>query len=429
MIRQTPVKLYDLLDIQIYILQHYFRFIAIPAARRSRKTLLGKRFLLNQALMNANNYYTYAAPTYGQAKNVFWNDLFKDTRLFAKKVNLSELKIELKNNTTIQVIGLDNAERSEGSPLDGIVITEFGNTKQEIWQEHIRPMLSDRNGWGFLEGTPEGRNHWYNLILKNLNYKIPKPQKFGSYKIVDEFAYFHWFTSAVLPQKEIDQARKDLDERTFRQEYEGSFESYQGLLYYNFKDKLITNKAFYEPTKSILLFCDFNKSPLVWTLAQLLPTQLKLVDEFVMENNAKTIILIDKLIKQLQKHRFKHITIYGDASGTVETTKDFTTDYIIMKNRLEKAGWEVDIQVPTRNPNINNRVNLICSLFDNNAIIINPKCHRAILDYQNVTGDGKGGKDKQNPVLTHSSDGIDYGAWELNKENFFGIENYQLLGE
>ena len=37
-----------------------------------------------------------------------------------------------------------------------------------------------------------------------------------------------------LSEKELNQAKQDLDQRTFRQEFEGTFENYAGAIYYNF---------------------------------------------------------------------------------------------------------------------------------------------------------------------------------------------------
>ena len=38
----------------------------------------------------------------------------------------------------------------------------------------------------------------------------------------------------MVDKRELEQARLDLDVRTFRQEFEGTFENYAGAVYYNF---------------------------------------------------------------------------------------------------------------------------------------------------------------------------------------------------
>ena len=38
----------------------------------------------------------------------------------------------------------------------------------------------------------------------------------------------------MVTKEELDQAKQDVDIRTFRQEFEGTFENYAGAVYYNF---------------------------------------------------------------------------------------------------------------------------------------------------------------------------------------------------
>ena len=45
---------------------------------------------------------------------------------------------------------------------------------------------------------------------------------------------FTTLQGGMVTPKELEQARQDLDQRTFRQEFEGTFENYAGAIYYNF---------------------------------------------------------------------------------------------------------------------------------------------------------------------------------------------------
>ncbi len=51
------------------------RFPIVPAGRRSGKTERAKRFIAKQAMENPNEKYFAAAPTYNQAKKIWWDDL------------------------------------------------------------------------------------------------------------------------------------------------------------------------------------------------------------------------------------------------------------------------------------------------------------------------------------------------------------------
>ena len=58
-----------------------------------------------------------AAPTYAQAKLIFWEELKRDTKYFQSKTpSESELWVKLKNGSEIRVLGLDKPERIEGTP-------------------------------------------------------------------------------------------------------------------------------------------------------------------------------------------------------------------------------------------------------------------------------------------------------------------------
>jgi len=430
---KQPTILYNLTDIQKkYARDFSHRFYVVPPGRRGRKTLIGQTCKIYYPAMKVpETTYFLAAPTRTQAKRIFWNRLKNDMRYFMKSKSDTELIVTLNNGSMIQVDGLDKPERLEGSPWDGGLITETGNTKPAFWKEHIRPCFSDtarivkvndtKNGidsiqLGFclLDGVPEGRNHYYDLALKACNGMIPKTEAGkGQFKENGIWAYYHWFSGDVLPQAEIDEAREDLDERTFQQEYEGEFISFAGALYYNFsRENINDNIAKYDPNEPIYLSCDFNKSPLVWLVAQRRGDVCLVIDEIKISYNAKTQHAAEMFCERYKNRNNNTVYLTGDASGKIETTHDYSTDYMIIDSILKEKRFNVVFEVPSFNPNINNRVNLVCSLLKTLSgkirCFINSKCTALILDLEKNIGDSKGGKDKGDPERTHASDAFDY---------------------
>ena len=77
------------------------------------------------------------------------------------------------------------------------------------------------------------------------------------------------------------------------------------------------------------------------------------------------------------------------------------------------------VQVPKKNPNINNRINIVCSLLTNGRLTISPKCKHLIDDLNQCESDNKGGKNKEDPARTHSSDALDYLIWRTHSREFF----------
>ena len=130
--------------------------------------------MTQHALVNSDHRYFHGAPTRMQAKQIFWKDLKDYTYAFREKPpNETELYVTLLNGTEIHVIGLDKPERIEGQPWNGCHITEIGNVKESAWPENIRPVLSDTNGFAYLDGVPEGRNHYYDLALNACGGVLP----------------------------------------------------------------------------------------------------------------------------------------------------------------------------------------------------------------------------------------------------------------
>jgi len=444
---KKPTVLHSLTDIQKKYLKDFsHRFYVIPPGRRSRKTLLGmaKEYYIGGRGAGLNMFM--AAPTSQQAKRIFWEKIKTDLQYFIVHENNTEMTITLYNDTKIMVSGLDKPERLEGSPWDYGLITETGNTKKDFWAEHIRPCFSDtarvvnvndkKNGIDniqlgacIFDGVPEGRNHYYDFALRACDGLIPQTEPLiGQFKDNDYWVYYHWFSSDVLDIAEIEDARKDMDERTFKQEYEGQFVSYEGTLYYNFSTKNISDEmAYYNSQEPIYLSCDFNKSPLVWEVGQKRNQKACVIDEISISYNAKTQLAAEEFCKRYKKKDANNLVyLTGDASGNIESTKDYTTDYLIIEQVLKQNGFNVRMEVPSFNPSVNNRINLTCSLFQSLTgevrCFIHSQCKRLIADLNRNIGDGKGGKDKSDPQQTHASDAFDYMIVNMFDSDLWGTQ-------
>lgn len=192
------------------------RFSVVVAHRRAGKTVGACADLLIRALQCKlpNGRFAYIAPTYAQAKDVAWQ-YFKDMTRSIPGVEIreSDLIVNLPNKARIRLYGVDNADRLRGGYLDGAVPDEYGDWSPEVWPQVIRPMLSDRNGWASFIGTPKGDNHFADL------YHAARSDP-------------EWFTlmlkaseTGILPQSELDAARKVMSEEEYQQEFECSFQA------------------------------------------------------------------------------------------------------------------------------------------------------------------------------------------------------------
>lgn len=399
------------------------RFNVNPAGRRSGKTELAKRKLIRCAMRGTSfddARFFAAAPTYNQAKRIYWDDLKRLTpRWFQlKPPSESDLAIYGINGSVIQVLGMDKPERIEGTPWDGGILDEFGNMKKDAWGKNVRPALSDRRGWCDLIGVPEGRNHYYDLA------KEAQENKSG------EWGYFWWKSADILPDSEIEAARQDLDELTYAQEYEGSFINFEGRTYYPYLEQTHNARIAYDPKQPLIFTFDFNVAPGTAGVIQEkqirdLRTGIPLVKETVtaiigevfIPRNSNTVLVCNRLIKDWGAHEGR-IVCYGDSTGGAnKSSSTGGSDWDLVKQHLRGYfGDRVTFNVASSNPSERDRVNSVNSrlmtLGGKVRMMIDPtKAPHMVKDFEGVqcVKGGSGEIDKKiNQELTHLSDGVGY---------------------
>ena len=233
------------------------RFRVLTAGRRFGKTYLACTELC-RAAMGPGRVAWYVAPSYKQGKRIAWMALKKFTRQFwASPPNETDLRIELITGGTIALRGADNYEGLRGEGLDFVVLDEFASMAPEAWTEVLRPALSDRLGGALFIGTPKGHNHFYDL--------------FQAGREREGWATFQFTTEqgAIVPPEELQAARRDLDERTYQQEYQASFENLgTGRAYYAFNREKNVRPCVRNPATSLFWALDFNVNPLCSVLGK-----------------------------------------------------------------------------------------------------------------------------------------------------------------
>jgi len=316
------------------------RFRVAISGRRFGKTYLCIQEMAKFARYPRRRVF-YVAPTYRMAKDIVWNDLVEKftKHKWIKKVNHSDLKITLKNGSDISLRGADNENSLRGVGLDFLIMDEFADIKENAYFEVLRPTLSDKNGAALFCGTPRGFGSWsYNLFTRE--------------KDDDQWASFQYTTlqGGQVSKQEIEQAKSDLDERTFKQEYEASFVNYAGQIYYNFdrKDNVIDK---YTPqTAEIHIGMDFNIDPMSAVVTEIIGNKIIIYDEIVIYSSNT-----DELVQEIKaRYKDKHIYVYPDpAAKQRKTSAGGVTDLAILKN----AGF--NLRVRNTHPLIRDRINAV----------------------------------------------------------------------
>ena len=334
------------------------RFRVVSAGRRFGKTWLSINELAKFARF-PNQRVAYMAPTYKQAKQVVFQDLLD--QLYAKnwieKVNQSELSIKLVNGSTIFLLSLDSFEHIRGRKFHFVVIDEAATVNPEAWFTVVRPCLSDTDGHALFIGTPR-KNWFYDLWLTD----DPQWESFQ-------------FTTAEggnVSEQELLQAQQDLDERTYRQEYEAAFISWNGTVAYAFEPETHLKPApQIDPLTPLVAGTDFNVDPMSAAIGVYRNDVLHIIDEIeIYGSNTQ------ELCTELRS-RYPHnnITVYPDASGGARSTASGNlSDHVILNNN----GFKVI--TGRTNPAVMDRIASVNAMFKNkngqSRLYIDPKCRK-----------------------------------------------------
>jgi len=334
------------------------RFRVLISGRRFGKTYLAVTEMMKYACQ-PNRRIWYVAPTFKMAKEIVWGTLKEMLNQFnwIEDINETTMTITIRqSNSTISLKGADNYDALRGSGIDFLILDEFADIDKRTWYEVLRASVSDTHsrdkssGHVLFCGTPKGYGNWsYELYLK------------GKQDHDWESFQFTTIQGGMVSEKEIEQAKQDIDIRTFRQEFEGTFENYAGAVYYNFHpvDNVIKPKEI-DWSKPLHLGIDFNIDPMSCCVAQIEKEKLYFIDEIVIYGSNT-----DELVQEIRdRYGSKaQIIAYPDpASRQRKTSAGGRTDLSILQN----AGFKV--KVKHKHPAIRDRVNAVNSrLKDSNG--------------------------------------------------------------
>jgi phage FluMu gp28-like protein len=192
------------------------RFLAMDAGRRWGKTITGLNWLL-QGVCEQPGEYWWVAPIYSQSKMAFRTLLSAARKGGAdgafKDVSHSELRIAYLNEAAMTFKSADNPDNLRGEGLCRVVVDEAARVKREVWEEVLRPAVSDTHGRVLFISTPKGKNWFYELWSRGQDALQPE---FKSWK-------FPTSDNPKVSAEDIEQARQSLPVDVFSQEYLAEF--------------------------------------------------------------------------------------------------------------------------------------------------------------------------------------------------------------
>ena len=201
------------------------RFNWLSAGRRWRKTTMCMSIAVLAALKGQE--ILWGAPTHDQCR-VGWDELRTACTEYAT-FHEGRMECRIGRKGIIRFRSLDDPNNARGHTADGTVIDEAADVSALAWPEVIRPMLIDTDGWGWIIGTPRGRNWFWQGWLEasqddmadSIAWQAPS---LGA--IIHDGRLIrdpHPLENPELPFSEIQQVFASQPERSFRQELLAEF--------------------------------------------------------------------------------------------------------------------------------------------------------------------------------------------------------------
>lgn len=381
---------------QKHILECAKRFNHLRCGRRFGKTTLIEE--LSSISLDGKRVGVWF-PTYKDLSEV-WKDLKKTYSPIISKQNEQLKQIELITGGLIDFWSMEEPDSGQGRKYHRAIIDEAAKAPKlyQAWENTIRPTLTDYIGDAFILSRPKGKNNGFFMLE-------------DKHRQFDNWSFFHFTTydNPHIDPKEVDEAKLQLDDINFRQEYLAEYvdANDRPFLYSWDHKKHVIPEYIPNPHLPIICSADFNKDPMTCLIGQ--QTDLWTVyafDELDLPNGS-TPELCERIASDYSQWMYNMI-ITGDATGRNRSalTRGNLNHYRIFKDMLQLR--DDDIQVPLQNLALSDSRVLFNSVLKNANFFITQNCKKTIKDIEMAMVDDEGELIKNPTYPCHKLDSARY---------------------
>jgi len=414
----TPLKYHAL---QTKLWRTKAQFVAVAAGRGSGKTELARRRVVRFLPIKKDwpdPIYFYALPTIKQAKRVAWNKILHLVpKEWIKKVNITDMTISTIFGSTLYVLGMDQPQRIEGDQWDGGVLDESCDQKPKVFDLSVLPALTHKNGWCWRIGVPKRHGIGSRDFKRfyNLGAGINDEEHVEEYEDDESEAAalqlksaaiesYSWPSKDILSPQQLAWSEANLDPRDFNEQYNATWETASGAIFYAYKDVEVSSTSStsstsngnldstiqYRPDLPLIIGQDFNVDPMAWIVAQCNhPDDKKIrfnVFDEIYIRNTNTIEALKELYKRYGQHQ-NGFAFYGDASGRARKTSASMSDYLLIQQAVQRGEFKGGrVYFLRANPRVQDRLAacnaMFCNARNERRLFIHPKCKHLRQDLQ-----------------------------------------------
>lgn len=356
-------------------------------------------------------------PTYKDLSEV-WKDLKNLYRPITSRVNEQLKQIELIiPGGLIDFWSMEDPDSGQGRKYKRAIVDEGAKAPKLYiaWENTIRPTLTDYIGDAFIMSRPKGKNNGFYLLEE-------KHRQF------DSWAFFHYTTydNPYIDRDEIEEAKLQLDDINFRQEYLAEYvDANDRPFLYAFDEKKHVIPSYTpNPHLPILLLWDFNKSPMTCLVSQQTDIYTLYIFAEIDMPDGSTPEVCERILVDYRDWLY-NIDVTGDATGRNRSAliKGNLNHYRVMKDMLFLT--DDQIRVPTQNLALSDSRVLCNSVLKNANVFLTEACKKTVKDCQMAMVDDEGELIKNGTYPLHKFDGFRYGIHEAFKDFIKHPEKYR----
>lgn len=303
------------------------RWNVLVMHRRFGKTVWAVNHLIKTALTCPlpRPRVAFVAPTFTQAKRIAWDYVKYYAGVIPNVTfNETELRVDFPNGGRLMLLSAENPDSLRGIYLDMCIFDEFGMQNPRVWNEVVRPALSDRQGGAVFLGTPAGHNHFFDL-LEQAKSEVGEGSEDWYFNVVKASE------SGLVKQEELDAARSMMTPEQYEQEFECSFTAsiigayYGKLLEKADEDSRITTVP-YDPAYPVHTAWDLgiNDSTAIWFAQAYRSGTVHVIDYY--ENSGVGLDHYAEILRQKDYHWGDHLAPHdievrelGSGKSRIET--------------------------------------------------------------------------------------------------------------
>lgn len=224
------------------------RFNAADCGRQFGKSLLGERVLIKPAIKGKT--VGWFSPTYKMLAEI-WRETKRTVQPVTARTSEQDKRLELHGGGLIEMWSLDHPDAARGRRYHTIVVDEAAMIPDlmDVFSAVLRPTLLAYEGDAWFLSTPKGRNGFWQLWQRGQDEAYPD-WKSWQFKTSD---------NPYIKPSEIDEMKRTMPERIYRQEVLAEFLEDAGGVFRRVVDAAVLSEREPEQGKSYIYGVDWAK--------------------------------------------------------------------------------------------------------------------------------------------------------------------------